>query len=152
MAPELYLLIVKLGNPQTDSFPKTTELMRAICYCVKYALKARMPLSINLSFGNTYGNHMGTALLERFMDNASEIGRTVISVGSGNEGASNGHVAGNVHDYSSPNTLTVVERKIELMVDNYERGLQVQLWKQYGDDYEIEITAPGRSVFSFSGK
>ena len=55
-----------------------------------------MPLVINLSFGNSYGSHDGSSLLERFLDNASEIGRTVICVGSGNEGAARGHFAGNI--------------------------------------------------------
>ncbi len=34
--------------------------------------------------------------MERFLDNAAEIGRSVICVGSGNEGNSAGHVAGNL--------------------------------------------------------
>ena len=42
-----------------------------------------MPVVVNLSFGNTYGDHRGESLLERFIDNASEIGRTAIIIGSG---------------------------------------------------------------------
>ena len=94
VAPESELMIVKMGNPAPNSFPKTTELMRAITYAVNKAIELELPLAINLSFGNTYGSHDGTSLVERFMDNAAEIGRTVICVGSGNEGAAGGHCAG----------------------------------------------------------
>ena len=95
-ARESDLLIVRLGTPRTASFPRTTELMRALTYTVNKAVELKMPVAVNLSFGNTYGAHNGTSLLERFLDNVSEIGRSVICVGSGNEGASGGHVGGSV--------------------------------------------------------
>lgn len=96
VARESDLLIVRLGTPRAESFPRTTELMRALTYTVNKAIELQMPVAINLSFGNTYGAHNGTSLLERFLDNVSEIGRNVICVGSGNEGASGGHVGGSV--------------------------------------------------------
>lgn len=96
VAPAASLLVVKLGLPGEDGFPRTTEIMRGVTYALQKAAELEMPLVINLSFGNTYGSHDGGSLLERFLDNASEIGRTVICVGSGNEGNSAGHVAGNL--------------------------------------------------------
>ena len=95
-ARESDLLVVRLGTPRAESFPRTTELMRALTYTVNKAVELQMPVAVNLSFGNTYGAHNGTSLLERFLDNVSEIGRCVICVGSGNEGASGGHVGGSV--------------------------------------------------------
>lgn len=70
VAPEAALLIVKLGLPDATSFPRTTEIMRAVTYAVNKAIELQMPLVINLSFGNTYGAHDGSSLLERFLDNA----------------------------------------------------------------------------------
>lgn len=95
-APAASLLAVKLGLPGEGGFPRTTEIMRGVTYALQKAMELEMPLVINLSFGNTYGSHDGGSLLERFLDNAAEIGRTVICVGSGNEGNSAGHVAGNL--------------------------------------------------------
>ncbi len=93
-APEAELLIVKLGLPDAASFPRTTEIMRGVTWAVRKARELQMPLALNLSFGNSYGAHDGSSLLERFLDNAAEIGRMVICVGSGNEGASAGHLSG----------------------------------------------------------
>lgn len=69
-APAASLLIVKLGLPGEEGFPRTTEIMRGVTYALQKAAELEMPLVINLSFGNTYGSHDGGSLLERFLDNA----------------------------------------------------------------------------------
>lgn len=153
VAPESELLIVKLGTPGPDSFPRTTELMRALAYVVKKSLELQMPLAVNLSFGNTYGAHNGTSLLERFIDNVSEIGRNVICVGSGNEGASGGHTGGSVGIVKAGAVSGGVlpegsETIVELVVGSYERGLNVQLWKDYVDRYLIRLISPSGVEFS----
>ncbi len=141
VAPESELLVVKMGTPAQNSFPKTTELMRALTYVARKALELGMPVAINLSFGNTYGSHDGTSLLERFIDNVSEIGRCVICVGSGNEGAAGGHVSGSFGMIAEPSD----ERRIELSVGNYQRAVSVQLWKEYADLFRLELISPGGS-------
>lgn len=133
VASEADLLIVKLGKPNVLGFPRTTEIMRGVVYALKKAEELQMPLVINLSFGNSYGSHDGSSLLERFLDNAAEIGRTVICVGSGNEGSAGGHVAGNVEQ----------DTVVELAVANYETTLNIQLWKNYNDVYRIYLRSPG---------
>lgn len=133
VAPESELIVVKLGVPGRESFPRTTELMRAMTYVVSKSLELARPVAINLSFGNTYGSHDGTSLIERFIDNVSEIGRNVICVGSGNEGAAGGHSAG---------VLTQAGR-VELAVASYERTLNVQLWKEYADIFRLTLVSPG---------
>lgn len=68
IALESELIIVKLGIPREEGFPRTTELMRAISYVLQKSTDLERPVAINLSFGNTYGPHDGTSLLERFME------------------------------------------------------------------------------------
>lgn len=163
VAPEADLLIVKLGLPDAASFPRTTEIMRAVTYAIHKAIELRMPLVINLSFGNTYGAHDGSSLIERFLDNAAEIGRTVICVGSGNEGNSGGHLAGSLLQEDNiagsrprtglpsggadgvPSRIGPIARpvSVELAVADYERTLNVQLWKNYCDTYRIFLRSPG---------
>lgn len=159
VARESELIIVRLGSPKENSFPRTTELMRALTYVVKKAVELAMPVAINLSFGNTYGAHNGTSLLERFIDNVSEIGRSVICVGSGNEGASGGHVGGSLRigraeGYEVTNLVNGADgavansaRKVEMTVGAYERGLNVQLWKEYADRYLVTVVSPSGERF-----
>ncbi len=135
VAPESSLLIVKLGAQRENAFPKTTEIMRGVTYALRKARELQMPLVINLSFGNTYGDHRGNSLLERFLDNAAEMGRTSIVVGSGNEGASGGHVEGVIQNGQM--------ERVELAVAEYESSLNVQLWKYYQDVFEVTLVTPG---------
>lgn len=163
-APEADLLIVKLGVPDAASFPRTTEIMRGVTYAIRKGIALQMPVVINLSFGNTYGAHDGSSLIERFLDNAAEIGRTVICVGSGNEGNSRGHLSGSLlqernivyptgrestgagereEEVSSRIGLIARPVSVELAVAEYERTLNVQLWKNYCDTYRIFLRSPG---------
>lgn len=139
VAPESELLIIKMGTPAPDSFPRTTELMRALTYAVNKAVEIGKPLAVNLSFGNTYGSHDGTSLVERFLDNVAEIGRSVICVGSGNEGAAGGHVSGSFGMNRNPGQM----QQVELSIGNYQKAVSVQLWKEYVDLFDIEVISPG---------
>ena len=139
VAYESELLIVKLGTPGPNSFPSTSLLMMGIDFCVRESLKRNMPLALNLSFGNTYGSHSGSTLLETYIDSVSELGRTSIVVGSGNEGASSGHIGGILQE-NQPAT-------IEFSISSYTTSLNVQLWKNYWDEFIVTLTPPiGTSV------
>ena len=134
VAPESSLVVVKLANTDRESFPRTTELMRALTFVTRFTAERRLPVAINLSFGNSYGSHNGGSILERFIDNISEIGRNVICIGTGNEGASGGHFAATVRPGQPLN--------VEFAVASYEAALNLQIWKNYIDRYRIIITAP----------
>ena len=98
-----------------------------------------MPVAINISFGNTYGSHDGTSLLETYIDEVSGVGINTIVIGTGNEGAAAGHTSGRVE-----NNRTEI---IELAVGSYEPALNVQIWKSYVDIFDIEVVVPsGRSI------
>lgn len=131
-APMSRLIFVKLDTAQQKSYPMTTSVMRAFTYVIRKAKEKGWPVSINLSFGNTYGAHTGTSLLERFLDQVAEIGRNVICVGSGNEGASAGHVEGDIRQMNF----------VELAVADYEQSLSVQLWSSAADLFFVELIAP----------
>ena len=57
VAYESEMLVVKMGIPRENTFPRTTELIQGIDYLVRKALELNRPLVINLSFGNNYGSH-----------------------------------------------------------------------------------------------
>lgn len=150
VAPESELLIVKLGgnrsgteevmliegegvSPGSQNFPLTTDIMRGITYVLRKAEELGRPVAINLSIGDTYGAHDGTSLLERFINAASETGRNVICIGSGNEAVTGGHAS----------IKLLKEENVELVIADSERGVNVQIWKSYVDDIVLELVAPG---------
>lgn len=138
IAPESGIIVVKMGVPRPDSFPRTTELMLAVDYCVRSGMELNLPIVINLSIGNTYGSHDGTSLLETYLDTVSDFGRTTIAIGSGNEGAAAGHTSGILRNGT--------QERVELAVTSFETKLSLQVWKNYADELGIMIEAPGGTV------
>ncbi len=134
VAPKSNLLVVKLGSPRQDGFPRTTELMQGIDYVIKKALELRMPVAVNISFGNTYGSHDGTSLLERFIDDISNIWKSCICIGSGNEASSAGHTSGEMQEGK--------EEIIQLAVQNNQTAFSIQIWKEYTDVVDISLMTP----------
>ena len=86
VAYESDLLVVKMGIPRQDSFPRTTELMQGVDYLVRQAIRLGRSIAINLSFGNNYGSHRGDSLLETYLDNSVRYGEKCDCVGMGNNG------------------------------------------------------------------
>ena len=134
VAYESDLLVVKMGIPRQDSFPRTTELMQGVDYLVRQAIRLGRPIALNLSFGNNYGSHRGDSLLETYLDNVSGMGKNVICVGMGNNGNDALHTGGML----SPGEI----QEIELGVGAFEPTLNVQLWKNYEDEMEIYLENP----------
>ena len=141
-APEAELIIVKMGAPREGGFPRTTELMQGVDYIVRKAVELRRPVAINISFGNTYGSHDGTSLVERFLNDIADMWKNVICIGSGNEGASAGHVSGKVRRQ--------ISETVELAVQQREPALSIQIWKSYVDEMGVSVISPsGRQAGPF---
>lgn len=134
VAPESSLLIVKVGTARENGFPRTTELMMAVDYALRTAAELQMPVAINISIGNNYGSHDGTSLLETYLNTASDTGRAVICVGTGNEGTSRAHVLVQLEERQ--------QQEVEFSISTYETGLTIQLWKYYTDRFFITLISP----------
>lgn len=141
-APNAGLLVVKLAPASSRSFPRTSELMQGIDWSVRYGLENQAPLVINLSFGNNYGDHTGNSLLEQYIDDVANLGRMVIVAGSGNEGNTGRHAGGILPAGSRLNQ----RQEIEFTVAPYEAGLNLQIWKDYGDVVDIGLRTPSGVV------
>lgn len=142
VAYEADLLIVKLGTRTRNGFPQTAELMMAVDFCVKTAVERNQPLALNLSFGNSYGAHNGSSLLETYLDTVAGIGRTTICIGSGNEGNKSRHEEVN---------LTMGQNyQLEFQVAPGEFSLSIQIWKRYRDEIRIFLQSPSGSQIVLS--
>ena len=153
VAPEAELLIVKLGAAKPDQFPRTTELIQGLNYVLEKALEYQMPVAVNISFGNTYGAHNGTSLLEYFIDAASNFWENVICVGSGNEGTAAGYAKISFGEETEvPENSTgrfaaaEKERVVELAVQEPEPALNLQIWKAYTDEIRFWIESPSGAM------
>ena len=152
VAPQSEFIVVKLGNPMSGGFPRTTELMQGIDYVIRKAQELRMPVAWGC-FGNTYGARDGTSLLERFIDDISNIWKSCICIGTGNEGATAGHTSGRLREKTVEeqnignrnlleNVRANTEQEIELAVQEKQPSLNAQIWKRYVDQIDISIVSP----------
>ena len=132
------ILAVKLGTPREGGFPRTTELMQAVDYCMRKAEEYGRPIALNLSFGNNYGGHSGTSLIETYLNDMANRWKNVIVIGSGNEGASAVHTSGTV--------VMGQETRVEVAVSSYETALNLQIWKSYVDEIAVTIVHPDGRV------
>lgn len=192
VAPESDLIVVKLGAPREDGFPRTAELMQALEYVMRKAEEMRRPLSVNISIGNVCGSHRGTSLLETYIDSMAGRGQSVIVTGTGNEGNTGGHVSGQFEsdrgsggrpgtsggtggisggrpgasggtggisgsrpgtsggagDVSGRGTgASGGQQEIGFLVNDYETSLNIQIWKDYADEFGIALVHPdGRQI------
>ena len=136
VAFESDLVVVKLGTPDWEGFPRTTELMQAINFVLEVAMNRNQPIAVNISFGNNYGSHNGTSLLETYINDVSGVGKSLIVIGTGNEASSAGHTRGVL------DAVTKMPVNVELAVGQYQPQQNVQLWKNFVDIFDIEIIAP----------
>ena len=138
VAPLAQMLIVKLGDAQGITFPRTTRLLEAIDFTIKTAEELNMPVAINLSFGNNAGPHTGTDLVSEFLNAEALKWKNAICVGTGNEGNLGRHAEGKLEVRKT--------EEIELAVGGGQTSFYMQFWKNYVDTLEIEIQSPDRKI------
>ena len=141
IAPDTELIVVKMRKNK-GLYPRTTELISGIDYCIRKALKFNRPLVLNISFGNNYGSHTGNSLSELYLNRVSLLGRISIIAASGNEGASPIHTLGFLDQ-------TV---NVDFSISERQTSLNMQLWKDYADDVRIRLRAPYGTEYTLSDK
>lgn len=141
IAPETELIVVKMRKNK-GLYPRTTELISGIDYCIRKALKFNRPLVLNISFGNNYGSHTGNSLSELYLNRVSLLGRISIIAASGNEGASPIHTLGFLDQ-------TV---NVDFSISERQTSLNMQLWKDYADAVRIRLRAPSGTEYTLSYK
>ncbi len=139
VAYEAELIIVKLGESLENEYPRTTRLMEAVNYVINQAVAYNKPIAINLSFGNNQGSHDGTDLLSSYLSLAANVWKSSIVCGTGNEAGAGIHTSGLLTDEQGG-----VE---EWAVGAYQTAFNLQLWKDYSDEFELVLTAPGGQKF-----
>ncbi|MBQ9279112.1 MAG: S8 family serine peptidase [Lachnospiraceae bacterium] len=134
LVPESKLLIIKLRENYQGNFSRITSIMLGITYAIKKSMELMLPLVINLSFGNNYGDHDSGAILERYIDSVADISKSVIVTGTGNEGTTSRHTE-----------FSIMEKswyQEEFYVSRFEKGINIQIWRKFTDVIDIFLVTP----------
>lgn len=135
VAYESELLVVKLARSSTVAATDTASLMEGIDFCLKFAIQRNQPLVLNFSYGTNEGAHNGKSLLETYLNTVIPMAKCVACVGTGNEGVGRSHAGGRVME----NAVT----EIELAIESRKKSMELILWKNYPDEFSLEIESPG---------
>lgn len=152
VASQSSIVFVKMGLSDEDSFPRTTQLMCAIDYIIRTGIEYEMPVAINISFGNNYGDHTGTSLLETYINSVSFAWKSCICIGTGNEADAATHASGTFADISgippeNAENLSAFTQSVDFIISPYERNINLQLWHYYWDDIRLAILSPSGRRF-----
>lgn len=141
--PNADLLVIKLFGGGVGGNSRTTSLMLAMDYSIRKSMQLNVPIVINVSFGNNYGDHGSNAVIEEYIDTVSLMAKVSVVTGSGNEGNTGRHsqfIMGNMSWH-----------QIEFLVNQYQAGINIQVWRSYSDVMDIFLTTPsGREIGPFN--
>lgn len=129
--------IITALSPDTDIIgvaaqPDTASFLCAIDYAVRYARSASKPLVLNLSYGNNYGAHDGSSLVEQYLDLLPASDKITVVTGTGNEGGSGRHA----------NIDARKNRKMQILVSPGIQTFNLQLWSEFSTPYRFHIRSP----------
>ncbi len=129
------LIVVKMGD---DNYYSTARLMESVDYVITTAERLQRPIAVNLSFGNNYGSHDGSSLVETYLDYMAGRWENIIVAGTGNEAARG------IHTYGVLGNRTIEK---ELIIGLYEPSINIQLWKNYSDEFNISLISPEEVIY-----
>ncbi len=145
IVPKAKLIIVKLlgGDDINNGSSKTSAIMLGITYAIKKSMEEGLPLVINLSYGNNYGDHDSGAILENYIDSVSDLSKISVITGMGNEGTTARHASFNINDKSW--------YREEFYVSSFEQGINIQIWRRFVDTIDIFLVTPdGKEIGPFN--
>lgn len=133
IAPRADIAFVSVGR--NDYFASDTDIMRGIKFISDSA--QGKPFVINISYGTNSGSHDGNSLFEQYIDEVCQNYVCSIVTASGNEANKQHHFSDEIEG----------QRTIEFNLDNNLSYAEIEIWKNFADDFEYELISPsGRSI------
>lgn len=134
VASQADILVVKLGDAQGVTFPRTTRLLEAVYFAINVALTRQQPIVVNLSFGNNAGPHTGMDLVSEYLNQEALRWQNSICIGTGNEANLGRHKEGNLKIEDT--------QKIECLFSQEQGSLAIEFWKNYEDRFSFQVQSP----------
>ncbi|WBW97903.1 S8 family peptidase [Oceanirhabdus sp. W0125-5] len=136
VAYESSIIMVKMTGEGELQNAQSTQLMRGIKYIIDKTKILNMPLVLSLSYSTNNGAHDGRSLLELYISTIASLERISFVCASGNMGDKGLHKGGNLRDST----------KIDVSVGGGERGLVINLYRDFFQELTINIKNPSGEV------
>lgn len=132
VAYEASIIMVKITGEGKFTSALSTQLMRGLKFLIDKSNELSMPLTINISLSTNDGAHNGKSLIEKYIQEYSQIQKVAVVIAAGNEGETGHHYSGNL---DSTNT-------IYLNIGGGETNITFQIYKPALSDISIELVTP----------
>ena len=147
-APEAELIVVKLKQakrylrefylvPEEAEVYQEDDIMLAVSFAVKCAMRHRKPLSVCIGLGSSQGAHRGDGPLSQFISSTANFSQNSVSVAAGNEGTARHHYLGNIRPGETRDTV-----ELRVGAPEAERGFSMEFWGDAPNFYNLTIQSP----------
>ncbi len=159
-APRAQLVVVKLKQakeylreffliaPGAVAYQEN-DIMAALSFVDSFARVFRRPISICLGLGTNQGDHNGSSVLSRYLNQLSRKRSRAVVVCGGNEGNAGHHYQGRLGDDDSTGENRQRE-KVELRVEEGVTGFVLELWGNAPDILGVMVRTPGGEEITIS--
>lgn len=151
-APDTDIVVVKLKEckPYLREFHMLpgdvpaymeSDIMLGVKYIHSFLRVFNAPVVICLGLGTNMGDHAGSSMLARYLNELSVQRNVGIVVSGGNEGNKEHHFMGLLQQQTVASDSNYQE--VELRVGSGEVGFWMELWGSIPDIFNIQIRSPG---------
>lgn len=132
VAYEASIAMVKVTGKGTFTSILSTQIMRGLKFLIDKSNESNMPLVVNISLSSNDGAHNGSSLIEKYIQEFSQIQRVAIVIAAGNEGEAGHHYSSNLE----------LSNEIFFNIAGGETNMVLQLYKPPLSEITIEVVAP----------
>lgn len=132
VAYEASIIMVKITGQGKLTSALSTQLMRGLKFLIDKSNELSMPLAINISLSTNDGAHNGNSLIEKYIQQYSQIQKVAVVIAAGNEGETGHHYSANLDSTNA----------IYLNIAGGETNITFQIYKPVLSDISIELTNP----------
>lgn len=119
---------------------QSNDIMMAIKYLDSFARAFERPVVFCLGVGTNYGDHIGSAILARYLANVAERRSRVMLLAGGNEGNAAHHFSGRIEGGEEAFSNGT---DMEIRVGEGENGFILEIWVSAPTTVSISIKTPG---------
>ncbi len=114
-----------------------SDLVAGLSYLEQVAMRENKPLVLCISMGTNMGEHRGTSLLNRYVEELGNRIRRCVVIGGGNEGNLAHHYSGSLQISGEAQS-----EDVEIRVSENVASFSFELWGEIPNNYSISLRAP----------
>ena len=132
--------------PQDVEAYQSNDIMMALRYLDSFARTFGRPVVFCMGIGTNYGDHLGYAILARYLTDIATRRSRVVMLPGGNEGNASHHFSGQLSIPNDTGEVGANSIDMEIRVKDNERGFLLQIWVAAPSALSVSIRTPGGEV------